>query len=151
MKKPLHFDVINIFPTSVTGRWEIATTSEEVLQSSNVRALGIAIGRRLDPTPTSCIAVDDLAKMHIDVLKMDTGKYRTFGAGSLMGWQEQVDVIRECFPEAVEKGIFPMNGEVQDRPFLFDCSATEAFFGWKFKPFKDQVRDVAEQYLELMK
>lgn len=152
VKKGLHFDVINIIPSSVLGRCEIATTPQELMATSNVRALAIAIGKELDPVPTSCVSVDDMAKLHIDVLNMKTGKYHTFGAGIQMSFEEEeAEVIRKHFPDAIEKGIFPMTGKEPDRPVLFDCSATESFSGWIFKPFEDQVKDVAEQHLELVK
>lgn len=150
VKTPQAFDVINIFPSSVIGRCELSRTPEELVSSSNIRGLAVAIGKEIRPMPTSCIHVDDLAKMHVDVLRMDTKKYHNFGAGVQMSFSDSKEIIRAHFPQAVDSGIFPMTGNVPDRPFLFDTSATENFFGWKFNQFEDMVRDAAEQYLELV-
>lgn len=146
----LHFDLINIFPSSVIGRSEIANTTKELLSTSNYRGLAIALGRKEQPVPTACVHADDLAKMHIDVLKFDTPKYSNFGGGIQMSFQDQTNIIREHFPQEVANGTFSMDGELPDRPFIFDCSSTEQFFNWKFKSFEEQVKDVAEQYLELL-
>ena len=145
-----HFDVINVLPSFALGPFELASTTDQLLAPTNYRGLAIAIGRKLNPAPTSCVHVDDLAKIHIDILHMKTQRYQSFGAGCQMSFAEQVDIIRKHFPSAVQKGIFPMDGEAPDRPFLFDTAATESFFGWKFKPFEEQVVDLARNYLELV-
>jgi nucleoside-diphosphate-sugar epimerase len=149
-KKPLHFDIINVFPSTVLGRFELASTPDELLANSNIRGLAIAVGKTLDPTPTTSVHVDDLAKIHIDILAMKTEKYHNFGAGIQVVWEDQVDIVQRRFPDAVREGIFSSNGKIPDRPFLFDCAETEGFFGWNFKSFEEQVFDLAEQYLKLV-
>jgi nucleoside-diphosphate-sugar epimerase len=150
VKEGLPFDVINIFPSSVLGRFEPAKTIEELLANSNIRGLAMVIGKTLPPLPTSCVHVNDLAKMHIDVLGMKTEKYHNFGAGIHMSFKEQFEVAKKHFPSAVENGRFPCSGDIPDRQFLFDSKDTEKFFGWKFKSFEDMVFDIATQYLELL-
>jgi hypothetical protein len=81
---------------------------------------------------------------------MKTKKYHNFGAGIQVVWEDQVDIVQRRFPDAVQEGLFSCNGKIPDRPFLFDCAATERFFGWNFKSFEEQVFDLARQYLELV-
>lgn len=145
----LPFDVITIYPSTVLGRFEPATTTEELLASSNARGLAAVLGKTLDPLPTSCVHVDDVARMHIDVLGMKTGRYHNFGAGTHMSFNEQIEIAKTHFPDAVARGIFPCDGSIPDREFLFDTSSTEDFFGFQFKTFEEMVVDVAAQFLEL--
>ena len=93
--------------------------------------------------------MDDLAKMHIDVLGMKTEKYHNIGAGTQVPFKQQIDVAKKNLLEAVKNGVFLYNGNISDRKFLFDASETERFFSWKFKSFEDIVFDIATQYVEL--
>lgn len=77
----LPFDVITISPATALGRFEPATTTAELLASSNARALAAVLGKTLDPLPASCVHVDDLARLHIDVLGMKTGALPQFRRG----------------------------------------------------------------------
>ena len=148
-KKP-HFAVVNVVLTSVIGRFEMAETPQQLLANSNVRGLGIAVGQKLGPVPTGVIHVDDLAKVHVDVLKMETPNYISLGANVKASLADQVDSVKRHFPDAVQDGRFSMDGEVVDRPFEFDASETEKFFGWSFQGFESMVKTVAGQYLELL-
>lgn len=149
VKEGLPFDVINIFPSTVLGRFEPAKATEELLASSNIRGLAAVLGKTLDALPTSCVHVDDLAKMHIDVLSMKTNKYHNFGAGIYTSFNQQVEVAKKHFPVAVEKGLFPCDGNVPDREFLFDASGTENYFGFRFRSFEAMVVDLTTQFQEL--
>ncbi|KAH8804470.1 hypothetical protein F5884DRAFT_678757 [Xylogone sp. PMI_703] len=149
-KQSLHFDIINVFPASVLGRFEPAASPDELLANSNIRGLAMAVGKTLDPLPTTSVHVDDVAKIHIDILAMNTNKYHNFGAGIQVSWGDQVDIVQRHFPDAVRKGVFSCDGKVLDHLFHFDCAATEEFFGWKLKSFEEQVFDLAEQYVELV-
>lgn len=149
-EKSPHFDVINVVPTSAIGRFEMAETPQQLLANSNIRGLAIAVGEKAGRTPTGVIHVDDLAKVHVDVLKMATPRYLSLGASLHTSLPEQAGVVRESFPDAVKDGRFPMDGEIADRPFELDASETEKFLGWKFQGFDAMVKDVAEQYLDLL-
>lgn len=144
------FAVVNVVPTSVIGRFEMAETPAQLLANSNVRALAVAVGQRIGRVPTGVVHVDDLAKVHIDVLKMETPGYLSLGASVRNVFARQADSVRKHFPDAVEDGRFSMDGEVEDRPFELDASETEKFFGWKFQGFDAMVKAVGEQYLELL-
>ena len=104
----------------------------------------------MGPVPTGVIHVDDLAKVHVDVLKLETPKYVSLGANVKASFAEQVDSVKGHFPNAVQDGRFPVDGEIVDRPFEFDASETEKFFGWRFQGFDAMVKAVAGQYLELL-
>jgi nucleoside-diphosphate-sugar epimerase len=144
------FAVINVVPTSVIGRFEMARTPEQLLANSNVRGLGIAVGQKVGKVPIGVIHVDDLAKFHVDVLKMETPKYISLGASLKNSFPEQAESVKKHFPEAVKDGRFSMDGEVVDRPFELDTQETEKFLGWKFQSFDVMVKTVGEQYLELL-
>ena len=144
------FDVINVVPTSVLGRFAMAETPEQLLANSNDRGLAVAVGNKLGKIPTGCIHVDDLAKIHVDVLRKETPKYVSFAANVKHSYAQQAETIRKHFPEAVEDGRFPMDGEIIDRPFELDAQATQKFFGWKFQDYPAMVKSVGEQYLELL-
>jgi nucleoside-diphosphate-sugar epimerase len=145
----LPFDVINIHPSTVLGRFEPATTTDELLASSNASALAAVLGKTLDPQLTSCIHVDDVARLHIDVLGKKTGRHHNFGAGVHMSFNSQIAIAKTRFPAAVARGIFPCAGSVPDREFLFGTGSTEEFFGFRFKTFEEMVVDVAAQFLDL--
>ena len=144
------FAVINVVPTSVIGRFDMAQTPEQLLANSNVRGLGIAVGQKLGKVPTGVIHVDDLAKIHVDVLKMEMPKYLSLGASVKNSYLEQAVSVKKHFPEAVKDGRFSMDGEIVDRPFELDAQETEKFLGWKFQEFDSMVKTVGEQYLELL-
>jgi nucleoside-diphosphate-sugar epimerase len=96
------------------------------------------------------IHIDDLAKIHVDVLKMETPKYISLGASLKNSFPEQAESVKKHFPEAVKDGRLSMDGEVVHRPFKLDTQETEKFLGWKFQSFDAMVKTVGEQYLELL-
>ena len=149
-EKSPHFAVVNVIPTSVVGRYEMAETPAQLLANSNIRGLAIAIGQKLGKVPTGYIHLDDLAKVHVDVLKMETPNYLSFATSVSSSCTEQVEAVKKHFAEAIADGRFTMDGEMEDRPFHLDSEATEKFFGWEFQSYDAMVKDVGQHYLELL-
>jgi nucleoside-diphosphate-sugar epimerase len=150
--QPLPFDLISILSSTPLGRFEPATTPAELLASSSLSCLAAALGQTIPSQPASCVHVEDLARMSLDVLNMATSRSQTFTAGVPVSFNQQIEIVRQRFPEAVARGVFPCDGNVPDQEGVLDMRETretEEFFGWKFKSFEDMIIDVAGQYLEL--
>ena len=145
-----HFDIINVNPTSVVGPLRSATTTKELLVSSNIRGLAIAIGKDIGSVPSGAVYVEDVAKVHIDVLRMSTPRYADFGCGVDVPLDQHEGIIRKHFPDALKDGRFPMGGKCEDRRYLWDTSKTEEFFGWKFQSYETMVKAAATRYLDLL-
>lgn len=150
------FDVINIMPTFVVGKNELATTKEAVMSpaGSNALALVPLFGRQ-NPNGLASITVhvEDVAYVHIAALDPAIPGNQSFGANShgVAGVQfdDQLDIVRKHFPKEVESGVFPMGGSQKSNLVRFNASRTEEVFGFKFKNFEEQIVSVAGWYAEV--
>ncbi|KAL8707439.1 MAG: hypothetical protein Q9220_007527 [cf. Caloplaca sp. 1 TL-2023] len=150
------FTVIHIMPSFVLGKHELHTTPEAIAgpTCTNIVALACALGDGLpEPTPGHTVDVDDVAMVHVAAL--DTSKVPgnddfLLNAGALEGikWNDAKEIIERRFPEAVEKGLFPLKGNSETKVLKADATRAEKVFGFKYKEFEDQIVSLVKHYLE---
>ena len=149
-QKP-HFDINHIAPSFTIGKKELASNRAEVLAGTNGAALGHVLGSDVGPTPSTSVFVDDIAKMHVRALnpKVPGGQYFLgVSESSNTRWEDSFDIVKKHFPEAVEKGTFPLTGKNLTKRLIFENEYTKRTLGIEFASFEEQVKSVAKQYLE---
>lgn len=149
------FDVINILPSMVIGRNELNTKKEAVSSGTNNSVMGPLLGTKTEmPTLGVSVHVNDVARAHVDALNPSIPGNRNFicSSGGLDGttWDDAKNIAKRCYSKSVSDGVFTLDGTVPARPIRLDASETEKVFGWKFTGFEDQVKSVADHYLELL-
>ena len=147
-----HFDINHIGPAFVIGKHELASNRAEVLAGTNAAALGHVVGSGGGPTPSTSVFVDDVARMHVLALdpKIPGGQFFLgVSESSNTRWEDSFDIVKKQFPEAVENGTFPLNGKNPTKRLIFDNEYTKKTLGIAFASFEEQIKSVAENYLEL--
>lgn len=148
------FDLVNIMPAYVLGRKELATTAQEVLEGSNMVGAGIVVnGPAPWPVPGITCHVDDVAEAHVKGLSYKSAegkKTGNFAVATPYNPDEVFGVVEKAFPKATAKGIF----KKPDQQWIevgFDAAKTEEkLLKRKFRIVEEQIKDTAEQVLELM-
>lgn len=145
------FDVFTIMPGFIIGRNQLAKSVDEIFDGGNHTALGPLIGRFNGFIPYRATAhLDDVVKVHVDALQLSGSGRHVFGVTSPMRWNDSFSVVQRHFPEAVEQGVFREAG-LAGVDFPWDASETERIFNMKFKDYEEQVKSVADQYLQLLR
>ncbi|KIX01767.1 uncharacterized protein Z518_09494 [Rhinocladiella mackenziei CBS 650.93] len=149
------FTIINVMPTFVIGKNELATTPEAVRSGSNNLAfINLMGGKNPDGLLAMVCHVDDVAYVHVASLDPKIEGNRNFGinwrGGREFAWDDAIDIVKKHFPKEVEKGVFPLGGSVKSIPVPFDASKTEEVFGIKFKDFEEQIVNLAGYYAEVV-
>ncbi|KAE8373703.1 hypothetical protein BDV26DRAFT_296693 [Aspergillus bertholletiae] len=149
-----HFSVAHIMPGFVFGRNELALTADAVVNenSSNRYLMACIMGRDIPlPLHGGYIHIDDLADVHLKVLRLEPGPDTptSFGASIDVDYSVIFDHIQKAFPKAVADGTFK-RGSLATLPISYDSSETEKVLGIKFRSFEDAVLDAARQYLEIL-
>jgi nucleoside-diphosphate-sugar epimerase len=156
-EKNPHFTVVNLLPSYIIGRNELVATSEDLRKGSNNVPLSILNGVTW-PTPRPAVAVyiSDVARIHVEALDEEKVKGNaTFILEGKNGKEEgelvlddAVKVAKEYFADAVKEGILPLGGHTESAVHSMDASETVKVFG-ELKGYKDSVREVVEQFVEL--
>ena len=149
-QKP-HFDINHIGPAFVIGKNELASNRAEVLAGTNGAALGHVVGSDSGPTPSTSVSVDDVAKMHVLALdpRIPGGQFFLgVSEDSNTKWEDSFETVKKHFPEAVDSGTFALNGKNPTKRLIFDNEFTKKILGIEFASFEEQVKSLAEQYLE---
>lgn len=124
------------------------------MSGTNVVAFGIVLGNKsAHPVGGSSVHVDDVALLHVKALdKKIPASIYIVNSGGLEGdkWESALEIVAKNFPQAVEEGILPNKGEGYTRKLPIDCSKAERVFIVKFKSYEEQVKSVAQHYLELL-
>ncbi|KIW23252.1 uncharacterized protein PV07_11464 [Cladophialophora immunda] len=148
-----HFSVINIMPTFVIGKNELATTPAAVNAGSNAIALVPLLGmHNPNGMPGATCHVDDVAYVHIASLDPKVQGNHNFGVNydvNGVKWDDAIDIVKTHFTAAVEKGVIPLGGSQSSLPMPFDASKTEEALGIKFKDFEEQIVSLASHYIEV--
>lgn len=150
-QKP-HFDINHIAPAFVIGKNELAGNRAEVLAGTNRAALAPIVGSEYGPTPSTSVFVNDIGRMHVLALdpKIPGGQlFLGVSESSNTRWEDSFDIAKKHFPEAVGNGTFPLSGKNPTKRLLFDNEYTKRTLGMVFASFEEQVKSVAEHYLEL--
>ena len=149
-KKP-SFDVINIQPTYVIGRNELATDPFGVLNGSNYVGFGHVLGKSPDtPVIGGAVHLEDVAKIHVLALDPKVRGNQNFGANVKVVWNDANEIVKKHFPDAVKDGRLPANGNQPTKELNFIVEETEQVLGLKFQSFETQIVELAEQYLEVL-
>ncbi|KAG9773411.1 hypothetical protein KCU88_g5814, partial [Aureobasidium melanogenum] len=154
-KEKPHFTVVNILPSFVIGKNELATTPESVRSGSNgVPMIPLMGGHNPVGVPAAVCHVDDVAFVHIASLDSRVEGNRNFGINyrgdKPVEWDDAIDIVKKHFPEEVKKGVFPLGGSLKSLPMPFDASETEKVFNFKFKSYEEQIVSLAGHYAEVV-
>jgi nucleoside-diphosphate-sugar epimerase len=153
-KEKPKFTVVNVMPSFVIGKNELATTPQAVNAGSNSIAMNALVGIQ-SPVgmPGVAVHIDDVAKIHIAALDPKIEGNRNFGANCNgtegIEWDSAIETVKRHFPKAVESGIFPLGGSQKSIRLQFDASETEKVLGFKFKSFEEQIISLAGWYAEV--
>ena len=93
-----------------------------------------------------------VARMHVLALdpKIPGGQFFLgVSENSNTRWEDSFDIVKKHFPEAVDHGTFPLSGKNPTKRLIFDNEYTRRTLGMVFASFEEQVKSVAEHYLEL--
>jgi nucleoside-diphosphate-sugar epimerase len=150
-KEKPSFEFVNLMPTMVFGPDELATNAQGLMSNANGLVLGALMDVKMPRMVGATVHVDDVARAHIDGLESSVPGNREYILSSdvLEGicWEDAESNVKRNFPEAVEKGIFKLEGSMPLNPWRLDTRETEDAFGWKPISFEETVRELVEQYL----
>ena len=156
-----NFDIINILPSFIIGKNELATSLPTFLKGSNRVVFGQILSSAAGPPPASrplagtTIHLVDVAKAHILSLSPSIVGNRDFpmSSGGVDGVRlaDAIDIVARKFPAEVADGRLPNKGKQETLRVRIDSSGTEEVFGMEFQGLEAQVVDLAEAYLELLK
>ncbi len=147
------FTIINIVPSFVIGKNELATTRAAITCGSNRRALGPLLGHKTTALPGAMCHIDDVAYVHIAVLKQNIERHTSLGVNydytQNLRWNDAIPIVQKHFPSAVETGLLPLGGATPTSPLAFNASHTENLLGIKFKSHKDMILSIVNWYIEV--
>ena len=149
------FDIINIMPSFIIGKNELATL-ETFLTGTNRVVFGQVLGAEAaSPLPGTTIYLNDVAKVHVLALDPKTAGNQDFPMTSGVGvggvhLADARDIVARKFPAEVAGGILPNKGSQPSLTIKIDSSKTEDTLGLKFAGLETQVEEVARHYLELL-
>ena len=149
-EKP-HFDINHIAPSFTIGLEELASTRAASIGGTNNAAIGHLIGKAGGPTPSVSVSVFDIAKMHVLALdpKVPGGQFFIgVSEGSNTRWEDSFEIVKKHFPEAVP-GVFPLTGSNPTKRLIFNNEYTKKTLGIEFASYEQQVKSIAQQYIEL--
>ncbi|KAJ9664726.1 hypothetical protein H2198_000072 [Neophaeococcomyces mojaviensis] len=153
------YSVINIMPSFVLGRNQLATTPEAVAGGSNMAAMFPVLGvSGQGPFEPIAVYINDVAFLHIAALDQNNKKIKhndNFGASwpHRFDWTDVNEIVKKRFPDAIAEGVIAANGENKQEPNtpFYDTTRTEEVFDFKFKDLETAVVDLVEYYLEVKK
>lgn len=149
-EKP-HFDINHIAPSFTIGYEELATTRAASIAGTNNAAIGHLIGKTGGPTPSTGVSVYDIARMHVLALDPKVAGGQFFigvSEGSNLRWEDSIEIVKKHFPEAVPK-VFPLTGSNPTKRLIFNNEYTKRTLGIEFISYEEQVKGIAQQYIDL--
>ena len=147
-----NFDIVNVCPTYVQGRNELATSPADLMSTSNVLFLRMALGLAPKDSPAELASVchiEDVATIHIAALNKDRIPAGEYMFGQETQWNHVNKMTKELFPEQVAQGLLPCTSDIPTKKVICSKEKTEKTFDIELKPVEDMVEDLMEQYLEL--
>ncbi|KAF5269049.1 hypothetical protein FOXYS1_44 [Fusarium oxysporum] len=160
---PLHFDVINIMPSSMFGPKGLAATPVDVMNGSNIFGIGLVMrhkpwdGMRLEAV---CCHVDDVAQVHVNALDeherlpLKVGTHRDFILGVKFKPEEVREIVRSRFPRELwesESATFGARGTYEWYHTDYDVGSAEGLLGRPFKGLEEQIYDSGRQVVGMLK
>ena len=133
----------------------LAETSEDVLTNTRAMALGPVLGKKAAaPLVGVSVHVLDVAKAHVDSLKKSVPGNADYVLSSDtpkgIEWNDVLKVAERHFPEAIEKGILKMGGNLETTPWSIGTEEMEKAFGWRCTSFENTVRELVGLYVDLV-
>ena len=142
-------------PSFVVGKHELLTTPDDIIgpkTSNSVPLAPIFAEGTPFPFPGCTVHIDDVASVHIAALdsKIEGNQDFILTAGGIDGIQfdDAKEIVRRRFPDAVEKGLLPLQGSSATKEAKIDGSKAERVFGLKYQSFEEQIVSIVGQYLE---
>ncbi|KAE9381094.1 NAD(P)-binding protein [Stipitochalara longipes BDJ] len=148
------FDVVNVAPAYVIGRSELIVDPGDILLGTNSTAIAAVFGKK-NPYPNASITahLDDVALVHIKALETKVPSNSLWlavsGETKTMEWNDALVYAAKRYPNAIEAGAFPNDGDQPTLRVVIDSSRTRKFFNMEFKKFESQVTSVLDHFLEL--
>lgn len=149
------FDLVSLFPAYVIGRDELATSTADLMKSSNSMILRLATGAT-QPGPAEFCGfthVDDISLMQVialDKAKVSGNQGYLFCTNET--YAECSEIIAKEFPEEIKSGLLPNTGTVESQQVKIDVEReSHTFRDIKFHGIESMVRDTVQQYVELAK
>lgn len=151
-RKP-HFGIINLLPTVVIGPDALATSSASLLTGTRALAMAPILGQKLEmPLVGVQVHVDDVARAHVDALKKsvpaNTDYILTSNDVEGIEWNTAKKLVEKGVENAA--GLLKLDGSMPTIKWKVDASTTEEAFGWQCRSFEQTMKDLVEQYLELL-
>lgn len=151
------FDVVNLNPSFIIGKNELAKDVESTMPGTNKVLLGQVLGVSSPvPRPGTTVYLDDIARLHALALnkqRVPGNSQYPANSGGLTGTtiRDAKEVVARKFKDSVGKSrVFPNDGKVETAKIIIDTSRTEEVFGIKFHGVEMQITEVAQHYLELV-
>ncbi|KAI9890468.1 MAG: hypothetical protein M1814_003952 [Vezdaea aestivalis] len=147
-----HFDIINLHPSLILGKKELATSAADIMNGSNGLLFAPILGSTDPPLAISnaTIYVGDVSAAHIRALdKEKVPGNRSYLLNIKASIPSAVEIVKKEFPKAVADGILPATGSRQEVNYPMDTSTAEKYLGMEFTPFEVAVKEIAQQYIEL--
>lgn len=153
-KEKPSFEFVNLLPTMVFGPDELATSVQGLMTNACGLVLRALMDVKMPQMVGATVHVDDVARAHIDGLKSSVPGNRDYILSSDVPegirWEDAEKAVKRNFPEAVKKGILKLEGSMSLKPWRLDTRETEDAFGWKHISFVETVKELVEQYLDLV-
>ena len=149
------FDLISIAPAFVIGPDYLATKADDLKNGTNQFVTRMVCGNKPGhPMPSGTVHIDDVAFAHVRAVDSSVPGDKLYITCAKppdgIVWNDAIGVVKESYPERVADGTLSNDGETATLITKFDSSETERVFGFKHKPFREMVRDVIGQYLDLL-
>ena len=151
------FDLIGILPGWIFGKDELATKAADFHSgSTNSALMAVVLGTQSEvPYTGNSALVDDVAQVHVSALDPKVKGNQAFIVSAEgrtgMVWEDAIAQVKEEFPQAVAAGVLKTSGKQPTLPLYFDVDKTEETFGFKLAGYKEQVRSLVSQYVEVVK
>lgn len=157
-KNKPHFTVVNLMPSIIIGRDELAKTAKDFLKGGNLQALRHLRGEKVSSKlPSQTVYIDDVAKvlrLALDTKKLhSSAKAQNFvlSSGGVSGvpWYRAKEIVKEDYMDAVKKGWLSLDGEQPINRVLMDSRETLKLFGIKLTGFDKQIKSLLDQWVAL--
>ena len=146
------FDIVNVLPAYVFGPVPRASSSKDMVASSNGLLIQLLTGVKFPPHVKlggATAHLDDVASIHVKALESNIPGNRDYAIAVPMSWGDGIRIAKGKFGAAFEKG-WLKEGSLGTEDLEWDVKETEEVFGMKLKGFEACVEDTVGQYVELL-
>ncbi|KAK0716150.1 hypothetical protein B0H67DRAFT_487828 [Lasiosphaeris hirsuta] len=146
------FDAISILPSWIFGRDELVADAAAMrVGSTNSVLLGVLLGGTNDLAyGGNAVKGTDVAAAHVRALNPAVKGNQAFVVNTTMVWEEAIAIAKKHRPEAFADGRLKDNGKQPTMALKWDVSKSEKILGIKFASFESMVKEVVDQYLDLL-